>query len=93
LKGSEEKGAQIDLLFDRDDGVVTVCEIKYSDMPFEIDKQYANNLLNKIDVFKKQSRIDKQIFISFITSSGIKQNMQSTKLISNQVTAKEFFDD
>jgi len=92
-KGSEEKGAQIDLLFDRDDGVVTVCEIKYSDIPFEIDKQYANNLLNKIDVFKRQSRVDKQIFISFITSSGIKENMHSTKLISNQVTAREFFDD
>lgn len=81
------------MLFDRDDGVITVCEIKYSDTPFEIDKQYANNLLNKVEVFKKQSRIDKQIFISLITSSGTKQNMHFAKLISNQVTVKDFFND
>ena len=92
-KGSEDRGAQIDLLFDRDDGVVTICEIKYSDVLFEIDKQYANNLLNKVDVFKKQSKIDKQIFIALVTSSGVKQNMYSEELISNQVTLTNLFDD
>jgi hypothetical protein len=91
-KDSEEKGAQIDLLFDRDDGVVTICEMKYSETPFEIDKQYAHNLLNKVDVFKKQSRLDKQIFIALITSNGIKQNKYSTELVSNQITLIELFD-
>lgn len=92
-KKSEEKGAQIDLLFDRDDGVVTICEIKCSDALFEIDKEYANNLLNKIDVFKKQSKIDKQIFIALITSSGVKPNIYSKELVSNQLTLTDLFDD
>jgi hypothetical protein len=92
-KGSEERGAQIDLLFDRDDGVVTICEIKYSATLFEIDKQYAGNLLNKVDVFKKQSRIDKQFFIALITSGGIKPTMYSTELISNQIELGDLFDD
>jgi hypothetical protein len=92
-KGSEEKGAQIDLLFDRDDDVVTICEIKHSDTLFLIDKQYANNLLNKVGVFKKQSGIDKQIFIALITSSGVKQNMYSTELIENQATLADLFED
>jgi hypothetical protein len=91
-KGSEEKGTQIDLLFDRDDGVVTICEIKYSEKPFEIDKQYAHNLLNKFDVFKKKSKLDKQIFIALITSNGIKQNKYFTDLISNQITLADLFD-
>ncbi len=30
-KKSEEQGSQIDLLFDRHDGVITVCEIKYTE--------------------------------------------------------------
>lgn len=38
--GSKEKGAQSDLLFDRSDDVVTVCEIKCTDKPFLIDKKY-----------------------------------------------------
>jgi len=89
-KGSEEKGAQIDLLFDRDDGIVTICEIKYTDTVFELDKQYTNNLLNKIDVFKKQTKMDKQIFIAMITSNGIKQNMYFKEIISNQATLADF---
>ncbi|MBS0655888.1 MAG: ATP-binding protein, partial [Verrucomicrobia bacterium] len=37
VRGSEDSGSQIDLLFDRDDNVITVCEIKYTEKPFEID--------------------------------------------------------
>ena len=38
-KGTEEQGAQIDLLFDRDDDAITICEIKYTNTPFAIDKE------------------------------------------------------
>jgi AAA+ ATPase superfamily predicted ATPase len=86
---SEESGAQIDLLFDRDDGVVTICEIKYSDSPFEIDKSYAKNLLNKVETFKKQSKTDKQFFITIITASGLKSTMYSEELIVNQATLSD----
>jgi AAA+ ATPase superfamily predicted ATPase len=85
-KKSNENGAQIDLLFDRDDGVVTICEIKYSDTQFVIDKKYASNLNNKINVYKKQSRTDKQIFIAMITANSLKSNMYSKDLISNQAS-------
>ena len=44
-KKSLDNGAQIDLLFDRMDGAVTICEIKYSAKPFVINKQYAKNLV------------------------------------------------
>src|SRR5262249_38225205 len=37
-KKSQEQGAQIDLLFDRDDDSITICEIKYTQEPFSIDK-------------------------------------------------------
>ena len=38
----QEKGVQIDLIIDRDDGVINICEIKYSDKRYHITKQYAN---------------------------------------------------
>jgi uncharacterized protein len=52
--GTEQEGAQIDLLFDRPDGVITICEIKYSDSPFSIDKGYSHALLKKWRSFKNR---------------------------------------
>ena len=89
--GSKEVGAQIDLLFDRDDDAMTVCEIKYTNTPFIIDKHYAKELLNKIDVFKRKSRTTKQIFIAMISANGIKPTMYSEELISGCVTLNDLF--
>lgn len=84
-------GAQIDLLFDRMDGVITICEIKSSDSPFAIDKSYAQELTKKVDIFKKQTRTKKQIFIAMITTRGLKQTIYSEELISSQVTLEDLF--
>ena len=40
----KSKGVQIDLLFDRQDNAVTLCEIKYSANRYVIDKSYAKDL-------------------------------------------------
>lgn len=86
-----KQGAQIDLLFDRKDDAVTICEIKYNNKPFEIDKQYASKLQNKVEVFKKITRIGKQIFIAMITANGLKPTMYSEELISECVTLDDLF--
>jgi len=92
-KGSNEKGAQIDLLFDRDDDAVTICEIKYTDQPFMLDKAHANNLLNKMDVFKARTKTNKQIFLAMISKSGVKKTMYSEDLLSGIVTLEDLFRD
>lgn len=88
-KGSNEAGTQIDLLFDREDGVITLCEIKYSEKEFTIDKSYAMNLVNKITVFEKHFSTKKQIFLSLITTSGLKKNMWQQDLIHNEIVLKD----
>ncbi len=90
-KDSEEEGAQIDLLFDRDDDSITICEIKYSEQPFTITKEYAEKLAKKLDVFKNVTRTKKQLFLAFITSSGLKSNKYSDELISGVVTLDDLF--
>ncbi len=90
-KDSEEKGTQIDLLFDRTDGVITLCEIKHTEEAFSIQNQYAATLLNKVEVYKKQSKTTKEIFISMITSSGIKSTKYSQELVSSVVVLEDFF--
>lgn len=48
----EGTGTQIDLLIERRDRVINVCEVKYSINEFVIDKDYENKLRNKLSVFK-----------------------------------------
>lgn len=86
-----EQGTQIDLLFDRDDDTITLCEIKYTDKPFQIDKQYRQALENKIAIYKKHNNTDKQIFMAMITSAGLKANAYSEGFITNQVTLEDLY--
>ncbi|MBO7092923.1 MAG: hypothetical protein J6W23_14155, partial [Victivallales bacterium] len=49
--GKSRKGAQIDLVIDRQDNIINLCEIKFSRNPFTIDREYSENLQNKLDAF------------------------------------------
>lgn len=92
-KTKQDQGTQIDLLFDHNDKAVTLCEIKYNDQPFVIDKQYAGNLQNKVDVYRKHTRIQKQIFLAMITVNGLKPSLYSEEMIGGVVTLDDFFQD
>lgn len=92
-RSNKSEGAQIDLLFDRDDGVITLCEIKYCQNPFEIDKKYAAVLERKVKVFKEQSNTNKQLFLSMITSEPLKKNRYSEELITSKATQDDLFQD
>jgi hypothetical protein len=88
---SQEEGSQIDLLFDRLDGSITLCEIKHSDNPFAIDKSYGQEILKKMEVFKKHTKTKKQLFFSMITKMGLKPTMYSEELISKETTLDDLF--
>ena len=89
-KSEKEKGVQIDLLFDRPDDSITICEIKYTTQPFAIDKAYATILQNKIEVFCQQTRMGKQIFFAMITNSGLKQSKYSEDIVNQQSRLRYF---
>ena len=91
-RGSSNQGAQIDLLFDRRDDAITLCEIKYTDEPFVLTKGYVEVLNRKIQVFKEQTKTKKQIFMAMITANGLKNNFYAEDLISNVVTLDDFFE-
>jgi len=84
-------GAQIDLLIDRSDDAITLCEIKYTQAPFVIDKAYAEVLKRKIDVFKAVTKTHKEIFMALISANGVKENKYSEDLISGVVTLEALF--
>lgn len=86
-----QEGAQIDLLFDRLDGAITICEIKCSDFLFAIDKSYAQDLLKKMEIFRKQTRTKKQLFLSMITTMGLKNTMYSEEIVASEATLEDLF--
>lgn len=90
-KGSKERGAQIDLLFDRKDNAITICEIKYTTQPFVLTKEYVEALQRKITVFKEQTRTKKQIFLALISANGIKNNFYAEDMFSGIVTLDDLF--
>jgi uncharacterized protein len=85
-----ESGAQIDLLIDRNDSVINVCEMKYSIHPFTIGKKYAENLRNKIGAFKEETKTLKSLFLTFISTFGLKQNEYSG-MVQNEVKMENLF--
>ncbi|HQW57413.1 MAG TPA: ATPase [Gammaproteobacteria bacterium] len=90
-KDSGEDGAQIDLVFDREDKAFTICEIKFTEEPYVISKAYVKNLINKEKAFVSKTKTKKQIFLTIISANGLKDNIHSGGLVSGVVMAEDFF--
>jgi len=90
--GQSSHGAQIDMVIDRKDGVINLCEIKYSSHRLGIDKEYDLNLRNKSTVFREVTGTKKTLHRTMITTFGITQNLYSDG-IQSEVTLDAFFDD
>jgi hypothetical protein len=84
-------GVQIDLVIDRRDHVINICEMKFSINNFTIDKKYAEELRNKIGVFRMETKTRKAIFLTMITTFGLNKNAYSTSLVQNDLTMDILF--
>ncbi len=90
-KRENDQGAQVDLLFDRKDGVINLCEIKYTEQPFVLDRAQAAQLKTKLDVFVKKTGSKKQIFLTLISASGVKPTFYSEEMITQVVSVDDLF--
>jgi len=90
LKGQSEQGAQIDLLFDREDEAITLCEIKYSTNAYRLDKAAAVNIDNKVEKFKKITKTRKQIFVALIAPEA-QPSLWLEEVVHQVVTLRDLF--
>lgn len=86
---SDDRGAQVDLLFDRPDGIINLCELKYSTDEFELKKQYAKELVEKTEIFKKRTRTKKDVVVTLVTTHGLKPGLWNDDVIDSTVTAQQ----
>lgn len=88
---AEGQSAQIDLLIDRNDHVINICEIKFSLSQFIITKDYAEKLRKKLSLFKQISKTKKSVFLTMMTSYGVHINQHSNALVQNSVVMDDLF--
>ncbi len=88
---AEMQGAQVDLLLDRADGIINLCEIKFSEQKFTFSKKYADQLKMKVASFKFFTKTKRTIFPTLISSGGLNANINSIGLVQNVVTINDLF--
>ena len=83
-------GAQVDLLIDRKDQVINLCEMKYSLSEYAIDAEYEQKLRNKKSAFIDATNTRKAVHLTMVTTFGIKANAHSG-IVQNEVKLDDLF--
>ena len=88
---TETEGAQIDLVIDRADNCINLCEMKYADHVFTINKSYAEVLRRKIRLFRDTTRTKKNLFLTMMTTYGCQHNSLFDELVAVELTMNTLF--
>jgi AAA+ ATPase superfamily predicted ATPase len=89
---SEMHGAQIDLLIDRDDKIINLCELKYYNNKLILNKDMVQKMRNKMASFQYFTGTTKSIFPTIITPYGLHQNQYANELIQSVVKLENLFE-
>lgn len=88
--GDGNPGAQIDLLLDRADNVVNVCEMKFAKEPYAIDADCERNLQNKTSACRRFCGNRKSVHVTMVTTFGIRQGVHSG-IVQSEVSLDDLF--
>ena len=87
-----EQGAQIDLLIDRRDQVINVCEIKYASAPYAVSKEYYLHMMERLELFRSQTGTRKALILTMITPYGLKPGGYASS-VHQSLTIDDLFGD
>jgi len=93
FKGSQdENGFQIDLLIERADNVINVCEMKYHTTTFIIDKKYYTHIKNYLAKFQEICGDKYVTNYTVISVNGFAKNQYYNELVDSELVLKQFFE-
>ena len=87
----KKNGAQVDLVIERDDGITDLCEMKFTDRPYEITATYESSLLNKEDVFREETKTKNRLRLVIISAAGL-AGVAHTEHIAQVLTLQDLFE-
>jgi len=88
---NEDQRAQIDLLIDRSDDIVNLCEIKFSNDLYSIKKRYYSDLKTKMQVFSQSTQTRKNIHLILVTTFGLKENKYALEIVQQEIRLEQLF--
>lgn len=84
-------GAQIDLIIDRSDRMVHLCEIKFSKGPYRITGDYEQKLRERMELFRELTKTRKSLVHTFVTTYGVADGIHSS-VVHSEVTMEALFE-
>lgn len=90
LGDETEKGTQIDLVIDRADRVINLCEMKFSEAPYVITKDYEQQLRERMAIFKAKTKTRKSLATTMVTTYGVLRGIHSG-IVQNEVVMDDLF--
>lgn len=92
LKGNAKTpGFQIDMLIDRNDNAINICEMKFHKTEYELRKKEADELRKRRELFRAKSKTRKHLIYTLISTYGIKHNEYSTGIIDKSINTADLF--
>lgn len=92
-KGNDaQPGIQLDLVLDRKDQAINLFEIKFYTAPWSISKAEAVQLRENLTLFKTLSKTRKQVFLTVVSTFGLRQNEHSLGLIDSEIQMDDLFE-
>jgi len=83
-------GVQIDMLIDRDDDVISLCEMKYTSTPWEMQESDLNDILRRAEVLKRETETTKSVQEVLVCANGVRRNENSDD-IQKIITLDDLF--
>ena len=87
---TSQPAVQIDLVIDRADGIVTICEMKYSRDDYTLHEKEYRNIIRRMESFQKETRHKGGVQVSIVTTYGLHENMYS-EISPVPITIDELF--
>jgi len=87
----QEQGFQIDMLIDRSDNSINICEMKYYATEFEITKKEADQLRIRREIFRTKTQTKKYLINTLVTTYGMRMNEYGAGVIDKVVVIDQLF--
>ena len=84
------EGAQIDLLIDRADRLINLCEMRYCENAYSITEARCAELLNRRGIFVAVTGTKRTVHLTMVTACGLKKG-PNTGIVQSEVTLDDLF--
>ena len=89
-RGDDIEGTQIDLLIDRNDNIMNMCELKFVSDDFSVNREYYKKIMHRQELLASEISRKTAIHSTLITTFGLTYNEYSG-VFTNVITLDDLF--